>query len=107
MEQSKFIQLKSFIQRIVTDPRMRPTHISLSLALCQAWIEQGFQKHYQVSRRGLMQTSHIRSIATYHKTIKELQVFGYFKYTPSYHPRKGSEVMLMDTNAVNLNSIQV
>lgn len=107
MEQIKLIQLKSFIQRIVTDSRMRPVHVSLSLALCQAWIEQGFQKQYRVSRRGLMYTSRIRSIATYHKTIKELQVFGYFKYTPSYHPRKGSEVTLQDTDAGNLNSIQV
>jgi hypothetical protein len=107
MQQSKLIQLKSFIQRIVKDSRMRPVHVSLSLALCQAWIEQGFQKHYRVSRRTLMQTSHIRSIATYHKAIKELQVFGYFKYTPSYHPRKGSEVALMDADIMNLNSIQV
>ncbi|HRE68585.1 MAG TPA: hypothetical protein PLM56_12975 [Cyclobacteriaceae bacterium] len=105
MEQIKLIELKSFIQRIVTDSRMQPTHISLSLALCQAWIDQGFQKQYRVSRSRLMQTSHIRSIATYHKVIKELQAFGYFSYAPSYHPRRGSEVMLL--GAVNLNSIQL
>jgi len=41
-----------------------------------------------------MQLSHIRSIATYHKVIKELHAFGYIIYKPSYHPKKGSEISL-------------
>ena len=39
-----------------------------------------------ISRRKVMQFSHINSIVTYHKCIKELQKFGYIQYFPSYHP---------------------
>ncbi len=42
-----------------------------------------------------MAASHIQSRATYHKVMKDLQAFGYLKYTPSYHPVKGSSVGLV------------
>lgn len=41
-----------------------------------------------------MSASRIRSKATYHKVIRELQFFGYLKYQPSYHPVKGSAIEL-------------
>jgi hypothetical protein len=41
-----------------------------------------------------MHAAHIRSIATYHKIIRDLQAFGYLDYWPSYHPVKGSLVSL-------------
>lgn len=106
MEQCSLIQFKSFIQRIACDSRMRPTHISLSLALCQAWMQQGFQTRFQISRRMIMRSAHIRSIATYHKTIKELQAFGYLQYSPSFHPQNGSEVMLIHKHPIDTNAVQ-
>jgi hypothetical protein len=39
-----------------------------------------------------MALSHIRSIATYHKCLGQLEVYGYIHYQPSYHPVKGSLV---------------
>lgn len=45
-----------------------------------------------------MQASRIRSIATYHKIIKELQAFGYITYAPSYHPKEGSAISLVMNN---------
>jgi hypothetical protein len=42
-----------------------------------------------------MAASRIQSRATYHKVVKDLQAFGYLKYTPSYHPVKGSAVSLV------------
>jgi hypothetical protein len=49
-----------------------------------------------------MCNSRIRSKATYHKALKDLQLFGYIKYSPSYHPRKASEVeMLSDALTIN------
>jgi hypothetical protein len=39
--------------------------------------------------------------ATYHKTLKELQVYGYVKYSPSYHPVKASEVIMLDPTTDN------
>jgi hypothetical protein len=50
---------------------------------------------FQVSRPKLMRFSRIRSIATYHKNIKDLVDYGYIEYTPSWHPHRGSRVRLI------------
>lgn len=92
-------QLFPFINQIISDSRLRPTHIALTLALCQAWITSRCQHDYYVSRRKLMGASRIHSKATYHKILRELQAFGYVKYHPSYHPLNGSCVTLkIETN---------
>ena len=85
-------QVISFIHQLASDIRLKPTHISLCLALCHAWMRSNFQNIFQVSRSKLMAASRIQSRATYHKVMKDLQAFGYLKYTPSYHPVKGSSV---------------
>ncbi len=92
---NKLQLLTDFIDRILTDKRLSTSHLSLSFALCHAWIDSGFKESYQISRRQIMHLSHIHSIATYHKVIKDLQSFGYIKYAPSYHPIKGSAVKLV------------
>ena len=88
-------RLSGYINRVASDERLRPTHISLYFALCHSWIVNKFQRRYHVSRRQLMMSSRIRSRATYHKTMTELKVLGYVKYRPSYHPVEGSEVSLL------------
>ena len=88
-------QLTHYINKMVTDERLKPVHLSLSMALCHSWIESHFEHRYRVSRKRLMKASHIRSKATYHKAIKELQRLGYLKYSPSYHPRKGSQITMV------------
>ena len=90
----KLEQLYFFIDRVASDVRLRPTHTSLYLALCHAWSTSRFADAFHVSRRRLMCAAHIRSIATYHKVIGDLQAFGYLEYWPSYHPVKGSRVRL-------------
>ena len=87
-------QLSLYINRMVSDIRLKPIHVALSTALCQAWIINKFQQPYHVSRRRLMHASHIQSKATYHKTLRELQAFGYVEYHPSYHPVKASSITL-------------
>ena len=88
--------LTHFIKRIVSDSRLKPIHISLSIALCHSWMLSQFQHSYRISRRILMKASRIRSKATYHKTLKDLQMYGYIKYLPSYHPLKASEIMMTE-----------
>ena len=88
-------QLITFIHKLTSDIRLKPSHLSLCLALCHAWMRSNFQNIFQVSRSKLMAASRIQSRATYHKVMKELQAFGYVKYTPSYHPVKGSSVGLV------------
>jgi hypothetical protein len=87
-------QLSCFINQVASDVRLRPTHTSLYLALCDSWIASQFANNFSVSRRKLMRSAHIQSIVTYHKVIGDLQRFGYLHYSPSYHPKKGSIVTL-------------
>ncbi len=96
MARDKYVQLTRFINRMVLDNRLRPVHMALSLALCHGWSLNQFQHSYRVTRNTLMKASRIRSRATYHKALKDLQAFGYVKYVPSYHPQRASEVILLD-----------
>ncbi|HEY0055730.1 MAG TPA: hypothetical protein VGB63_10265 [Pedobacter sp.] len=48
-----------------------------------------------ISRKKVMELSHINSFVTYHKCIKDLQQYGYIEYAPSYHPALGSKVYLL------------
>ncbi len=99
----KLEQLTIYINRVLADARLKRVHLSLSLALCNSWIESEFQSPYRVSRSGLMKASRIRSKATYHKALKDLQSFGYLKYFPSYHPIKASQVMITELLKENAN----
>lgn len=89
-----FHQLGLFLHRVASDVRLKPTHVSLCVALCHAWSRSLFQNDFHVSRRQLMSNAHIRSYVTYHKVVRDLQAFGYLDYEPSYHPVKGSRVSL-------------
>jgi hypothetical protein len=91
----KLQKLTQYISKVVADDRLKPIHIAMAFALCDVWIIEQFQQPYRVSRRVLMQASKIRSKATYHKVIRELQTFGYLKYNPSYHPINASKVVLV------------
>ncbi|MBS1543473.1 MAG: hypothetical protein JST14_07560 [Bacteroidetes bacterium] len=102
-------QISVFINSLVSDTRLRPIHIALSTALCHIWIRSQFKQPYSVSRSQLMRACRIHSKATYHKTLRELQAFGYLEYKPSYHPTNGSSVRLMtpssESNLTTLTSI--
>ncbi len=93
-------QLTHFINKLVSDERMKPVHFSVSFALCHLWIENEFKQPYFVSRKLIMQASHVRSKATYHKVIRDLQKFGHLKYSPSYNPIKGSKVLIAVDNTL-------
>lgn len=97
----KYEQLTCFLSRITSDSRMKPVHISLSLAICNLWILNHLHKSVRVSRAILMRASRIRSNATYHKTLKDLQMYGYVQYSPSYHPLRASQLTIVfDTNII-------
>jgi hypothetical protein len=88
--------LQGYIEKITLNKRLKPVHLSLLVALCHRWINNDFTKCYRISRSSIMKLSRIRSKATYHKTIKELQHFGHLKYTPSYHPRYASCIEMLE-----------
>jgi hypothetical protein len=96
-------QLSSFIRQSVADTRLKPVHLSVCLALINLWINNRFVLPYAISRKIIMRAARIRSIATYHKVIRELAALGYITYNPSYHPVKASSVLLRIPK-VNLSS---
>ena len=91
----EFQQLSRFIQHAVSDHRLRPMHLAVLMALCDAWIDNNLQNGYHISRRRLMSAAKINSQVTYHIAIRQLQDLGYIEYTPSYHPKDGSTITLI------------
>lgn len=83
-----------FFHMLQNDVRLTPMHISLYFALLDCWIQNNYQSPFPITRKLMMQAAKIKSIATYHKYIIELQMFGYINYQPSYHPANGSLISL-------------
>ncbi|MDV4042986.1 hypothetical protein CMT37_09120 [Elizabethkingia anophelis] len=84
-----------FIMTAINDQRLNVWHLALLSALAQLAYLQNETNVIRVSRRKLMQFSHISTLPTFHKYFKELQQKGYIKYTPSYHPGYHSTVELL------------
>lgn len=84
-----------YLDKICTDDRLTVWHLSLLLAIVRLAYRQNENNLIRVSRSKLMQMSHIHTAPTYHKYFKELQTYGYIKYTASYHPGYRSIVELL------------
>lgn len=78
------------LERMSADDRLMATHVSLFTALFIQWQRNNFVSPFPITRRELMTHSKIASVATYHKCIQQLEVYGYVRYLPNYHPQKGS-----------------
>lgn len=76
-----------------------PNHISLYAAILTCAQQQQCSNTINVRRRELMALSCIKSNATYHKCISELIEWNMTQYFPSYHPRLGSKIILLDFEA--------
>lgn len=83
-----------YLKIMIKDARINVWHLALFLAIIQLAEDQNEEKLIRVSRSQLMLLSHINTAPTFHKYFKELQDFGYFKYTPSYHPGFRSTLQL-------------
>lgn len=87
--------LKVFLRRITSNTKLKRSHVSLSIALCQAWIDNEFQSPFKISRSEIMSNAKIRSNTTYHKAIYDLEKQGHIKYYPTYNPVEGSSVAIV------------
>lgn len=87
--------LKYFFQAVRNDSRLTPIHMSLYFVLFRYWQKGGEQNPIQVKRRSLMSLSKIKSTASYHKVLKDLEGWGYINYFPSFHPAHGSLISLV------------
>jgi hypothetical protein len=82
----------SFLNAAQDDPRIKPLHITLFLALCWGGTAETNSKMLTIFRKDMMPLARIASTATYHKYLKELVAFGYVYYQPSYNYYSGSKV---------------
>jgi hypothetical protein len=87
--------LTGFFEKVTVDYDLNPTHISLYIAMFQAWNQNRFINPICISRDELMRISKISSKATYHKCIKDLIENGYIIYNPSFNPYKSSTVEIL------------
>lgn len=78
--------LNQLMVKAKKDRNLYPSHLSLLLAIYYEWQNGNFRNPISITRKALMFTSKIKSIATYHKCIKDLNNSGYLLYKPSYNP---------------------
>lgn len=97
--------ISRFFDHIIGDDLICPSHISLYTALLQFWSLNQFQSPFRICRIDLMKLSKIRSIATYHKCMKELHVAGLIIYSPSYDSYKGSVVEINDLKKIETSTL--
>ena len=88
--------LGAFFNRVATDDRLYPSHVSMYMSLFQCWNLNRFQNPVSITRAEIMRISKISGNATYHKCMRDLHEYGYVKYIPSYNPLRGSLVYLID-----------
>ncbi len=88
-------QFSEFFAAIADDARINTTHISLYMALLQYWKEKDFVCPMHVFSHDIMQTAKILSSATYHRSVRDLNDFGYIRYEPSYKRNQGSKIYIV------------
>ncbi|MBP2281713.1 hypothetical protein H4V97_000031 [Flavobacterium sp. CG_23.5] len=98
--------LTGFFKKTASLKNINPSHISLYLALFQCWNINRFKNPITINREEIMISSKIKSKATYHKCMKELQELGFIKYTPSFNPYLGSEVEIYNLSETANTSSQ-
>ncbi|MET4545619.1 hypothetical protein ABIE26_002937 [Pedobacter africanus] len=88
-------KVKLLLKRWKGDPRLRVYHMVILMAILNLWVAGSSPGAISISRRSMLEVTRIGGIGTYHRYMKDLRVFGYIEYTPSYHPRFGSKVALV------------
>ncbi|WP_423738040.1 hypothetical protein [Chitinophaga caseinilytica] len=93
-------QLSCFFFRLERHSSMRPSHVSLYLALFRQWNSLKFCVTMTVSRLQLMLVSKIGSKDCYHRTLKELHAWGFLEYHPAEHPRDQAKVSMKNLTLI-------
>jgi hypothetical protein len=86
--------IEQFLRKASNDNRLLPSHISLFTSMFYYSPGDVPDTFFKVSRKKLMRFSRIKSVATYHKCIRELVEYNYIQYRPSYDPYLASMVSL-------------
>lgn len=92
-------RMQSFLIIAAHDDRLLTTHICVYFSLCAIEAQSPYTA-FAISRRKIMRSCKIRGLATYHKCMRDLHQYGYITYVPSYHPLRGSQVILNELSSL-------
>ncbi|MEP6713480.1 MAG: hypothetical protein ABJA37_13735 [Ferruginibacter sp.] len=87
---------------LFSDKRLSVWHFSIYMALTLLWYENELANPFSISRKSIMELAHVHSFATYHKCIKQLELFGYIQYNPSYSYYERSSIFINDVDKLSL-----
>ena len=79
---------------LLAQPRSRPIHISLYLALFRLWNLERFPEAIQVDRREVMSAARIGNRDTYTAALRDLEMWGMISYQPSHDNAKGTHILM-------------
>jgi len=85
-----------YFSKFLQDKQMYSSHLSLYVALFELWERNKFRSPFSICRKEVMKLSKIKSYATYHKCIKEVQKAGFVVYLPNYNSYEGSLIEIID-----------
>jgi hypothetical protein len=86
--------LTAIFETMDSDARLTPFHVSLYMSLFRCWNANFFHNPVSISRDEMMKMAKIGSANTYVRCLKELHLWNYIRYEPSYNRHKGSLVYL-------------
>lgn len=79
---------------LLAQPRSRPIHISLYLALFRLWNLDRFPEAIQADRREVMSAARIGNRDTYKAALRDLETWGMISYQPSHDNAKGTRILM-------------
>jgi hypothetical protein len=97
LEARRFLE---FFAAASDDPRITGTHISLYMELLRHWKDHQYKCPFHLFSHSIIGTARILSSTTYHRTIRDLNDFGYIKYEPSFKRTQGSKIYILKCDAV-------
>lgn len=86
--------MNKIMELFYEDERLQPSHITLYMALFQAWNQNRFTNPFPINRNELMKAAKISSFSTYTRCLTDLMRWKYLDYIPSFNPSLGSKVHL-------------
>lgn len=92
------IHLNAIFLKFNADKRLNATHISVYMAIFHHWNMNRFPAEFYINKQEIMQLSKIGSNPTYHRCLKQMTNWKYFKYIPSHNPYKGSKIKMFIFN---------
>lgn len=85
---------REWMAKQATDDRLTPHHVSLYLILFHYWNLNRFQNPLIIRRKKLMEDSKIGSSNTYARCLRELHLWSYIHYQPSFSAQYPSRVCM-------------